>query len=102
MVDLNPVRLHADAPTLVPPTPQPWMDAALCAQVDPELFFEQATTHYESKPNGTRETKAKSICDRCPVQGECLEYAIAHDERYGIWGGMTYSERRRLQQGRTA
>lgn len=38
------------------------------------------------------------ICKNCPVSVECLEYAMAHDERYGIWGGYTERERRRLKR----
>lgn len=43
-----------------------------------------------------RERVAKSICDACTVKAECLDHAIRHDERYGIWGGLTDSERRHL------
>lgn len=44
----------------------------------------------------TRERIAKSICETCTVRDECLDHAIDHDERYGIWGGLTDSERRHL------
>ncbi|OSC34901.1 WhiB family transcriptional regulator [Mycolicibacillus koreensis] len=71
-------------------TPEEWQDRALCAQTDPEAFFPE-------KGGSTRE--AKKICQRCPVRNECLEYALAHDERFGIWGGLSERERRRLKRG---
>ena len=45
-----------------------------------------------------RERRAKSICAACPVRQRCLEYAIAADERYGIWGGLTKDERRTVRR----
>ncbi len=71
-------------------TDEDWRDRALCAQTDPEAFFPE-------KGGSTRE--AKKICQRCPVRAECLEYALAHDERFGIWGGLSERERRRLKRG---
>ena len=44
-----------------------------------------------------RERRAKSVCASCPVQSECLEYAVSVDERYGIWGGLNQDERRFLR-----
>ncbi|HEX7322905.1 MAG TPA: WhiB family transcriptional regulator [Mycobacterium sp.] len=73
-----------------PATNEQWQDRALCAQTDPEAFFPE-------KGGSTRE--AKKICQRCPVRTECLEYALAHDERFGIWGGLSERERRRLKRG---
>lgn len=66
-----------------------WRDHALCAQTDPEAFFPE-------KGGSTKE--AKSVCQKCEVSAECLEYAIAHDERFGIWGGLSERERRRLKK----
>jgi WhiB family transcriptional regulator, redox-sensing transcriptional regulator len=43
-----------------------------------------------------REREAKTVCSSCPVRVDCLEHAIDHDERYGIWGGLTDVERRHL------
>jgi WhiB family transcriptional regulator, redox-sensing transcriptional regulator len=68
-----------------------WQDQALCAQTDPEAFFPE-------KGGSTRE--AKRVCRSCDVRAECLEYALEHDERFGIWGGM--SERERCQLKRAA
>lgn len=67
-----------------------WQDSALCAQTDPEAFFPE-------KGGSTRE--AKKVCRSCDVRTECLEYALEHDERFGIWGGLSERERRRLKRG---
>ncbi len=67
-----------------------WQERALCAQTDPEAFFPE-------KGGSTRE--AKRICLGCDVKDECLEYALANDERFGIWGGLSERERRRLKRG---
>jgi WhiB family redox-sensing transcriptional regulator len=66
-----------------------WQERALCAQTDPEAFFPE-------KGGSTRE--AKRICLGCEVRAECLEYALANDERFGIWGGLSERERRRLRR----
>jgi WhiB family redox-sensing transcriptional regulator len=66
-----------------------WTERALCAQTDPEAFFPE-------KGGSTRE--AKKVCLSCDVRGECLDYALAHDERFGIWGGLSERERRRLKK----
>jgi len=66
-----------------------WQERALCAQTDPEAFFPE-------KGGSTRE--AKRICSRCEVTTECLEYAMQHDERFGIWGGMSERERRKIKR----
>lgn len=67
-----------------------WQERALCAQTDPEAFFPE-------KGGSTRE--AKRICQGCEVKDACLEYALAHDERFGIWEGLSERERRRLKRG---
>lgn len=69
--------------------PPPWTAQALCAQTDPEAFF-------PDKGGSTRE--AKAVCASCNVRNECLEYALDHDERYGIWGGVSERDRRRLKK----
>ena len=68
---------------------QEWQERALCAQTDPEAFFPE-------KGGSTRE--AKRICQGCEVRSECLEYALEHDERFGIWGGLSERERRKLKR----
>ena len=64
-----------------------WQERALCAQTDPEAFFPE-------KGGSTRD--AKRVCLSCDVRVECLEYALENDERFGIWGGLSERERRRL------
>jgi WhiB family transcriptional regulator, redox-sensing transcriptional regulator len=71
-------------------TDELWQERGLCAQTDPEAFFPE-------KGGSTRE--AKRICMGCEVRDRCLEYALAHDERFGIWGGLSERERRRLKRG---
>lgn len=66
-----------------------WQADALCAQTDPEAFFPE-------KGGSTRD--AKRVCSECPVREACLEYAMENDERFGIWGGLSERERRRLRK----
>jgi len=66
-----------------------WQERSLCAQTDPEAFFPE-------KGGSTRE--AKKVCVGCDVRSECLEYALANDERFGIWGGLSERERRKLKK----
>jgi len=69
--------------------PMGWQERALCAQTDPEAFFPE-------KGGSTRE--AKRVCTGCEVRTECLEYALENDERFGIWGGLSERERRKLRR----
>jgi WhiB family redox-sensing transcriptional regulator len=66
-----------------------WQTEALCAQTDPEAFFPE-------KGGSTRD--AKKVCASCTVRQECLDYALDNDERFGIWGGLSERERRRLRK----
>jgi WhiB family redox-sensing transcriptional regulator len=66
---------------------QAWMERAACRGMDPALFF----------PLSDEEAEAGlSVCRTCPVREECLGYALAARERYGIWGGTTERERKRI------
>jgi WhiB family redox-sensing transcriptional regulator len=69
--------------------PLSWQADAVCAQTDPEAFFPE-------KGGSTRD--AKKICAGCDVKAQCLEYALANDERFGIWGGLSERERRKLKK----
>jgi WhiB family transcriptional regulator, redox-sensing transcriptional regulator len=70
------------------PSDESWRLEALCAETDPEAFFPE-------KGGSTRE--AKRVCTGCTVRAECLEFALRNDERFGIWGGLSERERRRLR-----
>lgn len=64
-------------------------ERGLCAQTDPEAFF----------PNkGGSNREAKRICARCDVREDCLAYALAHDERFGIWGGTSELDRKAIRR----
>jgi len=69
--------------------PPEWMTDGLCAQTDPDAFFPE-------KGGSTRE--AKAVCRRCAVSAECLAYALAHDARFGVWGGASERDRRRMKR----
>lgn len=66
-----------------------WQEQAECLHADPDLFFPE---------RGSPGDSAKRVCVTCPVRLECLEYALANGERYGIWGGLTERERTRLRR----
>ncbi|MDR1448000.1 MAG: WhiB family transcriptional regulator [Candidatus Ancillula sp.] len=66
-----------------------WQLDALCAKVDPELFF-------PDKGGSTRD--AKRVCGECTVKGQCLAFAIENDQRFGIWGGTSERERRSIRR----
>ncbi len=68
-----------------------WQERANCLGVDPDLFFPE---------RGASTKEAKAVCNGCEVRLECLEYALAHGEKFGIWGGMSERERRRLRRQR--
>ena len=77
----------------LPPRPPEWMDEGLCSQVDMDLWF---------PGDGQPSDLPKMICNGregrpgCPVRAQCLEYALSHDERFGVWGGLSERERGRL------
>lgn len=65
----------------------PWA-GALCSETDPEAFFPE---------KGESSQEAKKICiSGCPIREFCLEFALKNNEQYGIWGGLSTSERKRL------
>lgn len=78
-------------------TGEAWRTDGVCAEVDPDLWFPE---------QGQNAVWAKRICAGCPVTAECLEAALARDERFGVWGGLTERERDELtglrRRGRTA
>jgi WhiB family redox-sensing transcriptional regulator len=68
-----------------------WTDRALCAQVDPEIFFPE---------KGQSTIPAKRVCVGCEVRTDCLEDALLKDERYGVRGGKSERERRKINRDR--
>ena len=75
------------------PLDRSWQPVALCRGNHSHLFFPPSTAERKEERE-RREVRAKSICDVCPVQGKCLNYAMEIREPYGIWGGLTEAERR--------
>jgi len=73
--------------------PPEWTKLARCVEVDPELFFPE-------KGEIISPRLAKSICKSCEVNVECLEYALDNKEQYGIWGGTSETDRRRMRRRR--
>jgi WhiB family redox-sensing transcriptional regulator len=92
---VDPVRLgvpgvrQPDRDEQLVDNPLAWQSDSLCAQTDPEAFFPE-------KGGSTRD--AKKICASCEVRVHCLEYALENDERFGIWGGLSERERRKLRK----
>ena len=68
-----------------------WQDYANCLGVDPDLFFHE---------RGASTREAKEVCRGCVVREDCLEYALQNGEKFGIWGGMSERERRRIRRQR--
>ena len=68
-----------------------WQDQANCLGVDPDLFFPE---------RGASTREAKEVCRGCVVRMDCLEYALVNGEKFGIWGGLSERERRRLRRQR--
>lgn len=72
-----------------------FFDRGACRGLDPQVFYPETDEDART---------AKSICAGCRVNSVCLEYALVHREREGVWGGATERERRRIirQRRRTA
>ena len=73
------------------PQERTWQTKANCMGVDPDLFFPE---------RGASTREAKEVCRGCVVREDCLEYALANGEKFGIWGGLSERERRRLRRQR--
>lgn len=70
-----------------------WQTAAACAGADPEMFYPERGE--DSRP-------AKAVCAECTVATECLEFALANRETYGIWGGKSENQREQIRKERRA
>lgn len=78
-----------------------WRERAACLDYPAVLFFGLDDTESPAERRA-REDEAKLICATCEVRRECLEYALATKEPYGIWGGLTELERKARLQGRAS
>jgi WhiB family redox-sensing transcriptional regulator len=78
-----------------------WRDRAACLPFPAILFFGMDDNESPVERHA-RELEAKSICQNCVVRDECLAYALATRESYGIWGGLTELERKARLQGRAS
>jgi WhiB family redox-sensing transcriptional regulator len=71
-----------------------WREHATCRHEDPDLFFPIGTTG----PALVQQEQAKSVCRRCPVREECLQWALDTGQTIGVWGGTSENERRALKR----
>lgn len=74
-----------------------WQDdpQRACRDQPSELFFPvevEPETGEEIEP-AYPPPAAKAVCNRCPVRADCLEFALATNQGYGVWGGMSSYER---------
>jgi WhiB family redox-sensing transcriptional regulator len=77
-------------------------ETPLCSTTDPEIFFPQDVEfngRTTASPKYHNLAAAKELCSKCPLQIQCLEYAIRNSEM-GIWGGTTESQREGLRRSR--
>jgi WhiB family redox-sensing transcriptional regulator len=66
-----------------------WQKKARCLEVDPEIFFPE---------RGGSSKAARAVCSLCEVRIQCLRYALVNREQFGIWGGTSERERRKLKR----
>lgn len=99
------MRLHSPAQSRVssyaPDTlvrPHSWGEEAACLTADPDLFFADG----DDAKSRADQKLAREICGRCPSRPQCLSDALERDEPGGMWGGLTYDERRGLLPYRPA
>jgi len=80
---------HVDVRNLPddPAPPDHWQREAACYGIDPDLFFPTS----EEEAAG-----ALDFCSACGVRETCLAWALKNGERYGVWGGLTEQQRRRI------
>ena len=75
-----------------------WRRDAICRDTDPDLFFPVGTTGHAL----VQIERAKQVCGECPVQRDCLEYALETNQDSGVWGGHSEEERRAIRRQRAA
>ena len=71
-----------------------WRRSAACRGSDVAFFFPVGTTG----PAIEQIAAAKAVCGHCPVRAECLDFALVTNQEFGVWGGATEDERRRLRR----
>lgn len=71
-----------------------WRHNAVCREEDPELFFPIG----DSGPAFLQIEEAKSVCRRCPVREQCLQWALESGQNDGVWGGLSEDERRAIKR----
>lgn len=64
-----------------------WMASAQCRDLGPQVMH---------PTDGHGVIDAKRVCAACPVKEPCLEYALATRQEYGVWGGTSERQRRRM------
>lgn len=78
---------------LLPEPDANWSARAECRKHDPELMFPELEDRLGKD-------RAKKVCRACPVVSQCLERALAEQEGYGVWGGLTERERAAINRRR--
>lgn len=91
MTDPTQDQANEPTPAAGEPASESWQAFANCLGVDPDLFFPE---------RGASTKEAKQVCQSCVVREDCLEYALANGEKFGIWGGLSERERRRIRRQR--
>jgi WhiB family redox-sensing transcriptional regulator len=87
------IIISSFAISATPKEPAPdWQDSANCLGADPALF-------YPERGASTRE--AREVCQACDVQPDCLEFSLQRSEKFGIWGGLSQREIRRVRRQRS-
>ncbi|MFD1858488.1 WhiB family transcriptional regulator [Aeromicrobium phragmitis] len=77
-----------------------WQWDGACMGVDSSVFFSPEAERGAKRQR--REEAAKALCATCPVIEQCREHALRVQEPYGVWGGLTESERAKLLEQRVA
>jgi len=70
-----------------------WQSGAVCRDMNPEIFFPDQFALVDPT--------AVAACQRCPVQSDCLQWALDTDQEFGVWGGLTEDQRRYINTTRS-
>ena len=80
----------------------PKLDGAKCAEIAGRRKKWEQYGYWWTSDNAYFMKRAKEVCQECPVQRECLQWAMQHGEDFGVWGGYDPLERRALRRARIA